>query len=88
MTVEVNSVGSIKEEISAWSAIVVLWRLLAKVNVLTKFAAEERYPAVPRPLTVDMSCAEEIYPKVPRPNVVDVRLVDVTSPDPPVRLDI
>jgi hypothetical protein len=57
-------------------------------EVLTKLDAEERYPAVPNPVTVEISCAEEIYPKVPNPRVVDVRLVDVTSPDPPVTLDI
>ena len=43
---------------------------------------EDKYPALPNPLTVDMSCAEEIYPNVPNPKVVEVKLVDVTSPVP------
>jgi hypothetical protein len=41
-TVEVNSVGSIKEEIKFWRPMVVLCKLLAKVKLLTKFVAEER----------------------------------------------
>ena len=59
-------------------------------GVLTKLERfmEEIYPAVPRPRTVDISCGEEIYPNVPNPKVVDVRFVEVTSPEPPVTLDM
>jgi hypothetical protein len=42
MTVDVNSVGSIKEEIKFCKPMVVLCRLLAKVKLLTKFAADDR----------------------------------------------
>jgi hypothetical protein len=44
---------SIKEDIKFWRPMVVLCRLLAKVKLLTKFVAEERYPKVPNPWTVD-----------------------------------
>jgi hypothetical protein len=53
MTVDVNSVGSIKDDIKFWRPIVVLCKLLAKVKLLTKFVAEERYPAEPNPWIVD-----------------------------------
>ena len=75
MTVEVNSVGSIKEEIVVNKPIVVLWRVLAKNGVETMLIREERYPTLPSPVTVDWreepSCVEEIYPACPNPTTVD-----------------
>jgi hypothetical protein len=41
-TVDVSSVGSIKEEIKFCKPMVVLCKLLAKVKLLIKFAADER----------------------------------------------
>ena len=40
---------------------------------------EDRYPVVPRPLTVDCKEADEIYPNVASPTVVDVRFVPVMA---------
>ena len=47
---------------------------VSKKGVLTKFdrLTVERYPAVPRPATVDCKEADETYPNVPKPIVVDV----------------
>ena len=42
ITVDVSSVVSIKEDIKFCKPMVVLCKLLAKVKLLTKFAAEER----------------------------------------------
>jgi hypothetical protein len=42
ITVDVSSVGSIKEDISVWSPIVVLCKVLAKKGVLTMLIKEER----------------------------------------------
>jgi hypothetical protein len=42
ITVEVSSVGSIKEDMKFCKPMVVLCKLLAKVKLLTKFAADER----------------------------------------------
>jgi len=45
--------------------------LLVEVRVWFKNVVE-KYPAVPKPSTVETSCREEIYPRVASPVIVDV----------------
>ena len=50
-------------------------KVISKKGLETKFDAEERYPEVAKPLTVDCKEAEEMYPSVPNPCVVLPRLL-------------